>query len=169
MPKLGAGQTPPRTASCSPAPPSTSFRLLCAGAANQSAVAICIKISRPPWNVPCSRRQLRPSRRPPSSRQHPPPNIHPPLPQFSTISCTPPLDARIGYPTVRQRDQHPVPGKVRLTIELPHPKARAAHPPFHQAEEAADRLSSYISPLPPGLLARNITLDSSPTSPQPPP
>lgn len=99
-----------------------------------------------------------------ANTQHPPPTA-----AISTISRTPPLDAHIDHSTVRQRDQHPVPGRVGLTIELPHHRAQAAHPPFDQAEQAIDRLLSYISPSPLGLVALDNTLDSSSTPPQPPP
>lgn len=172
MPKLGAGPTPPLDAlqAVPQRPPCLSFRLLWGAAANQSAFAICIKISRPPLERALSRRQPRP----PQLLKTPAiiastPNIHPPLPQFSTISRTPPLDAHIDHSTVRQRDQHPVPGRVGLTIELPHHRAQAAHPPFDQAEQAIDRLPSYISPSPLGLVVLDNTLDSSYTPPQPPP
>lgn len=172
MLKLGAGPTPPLDAlqAVPQRPPCLSFRLLWGAAANQSAVAICIKISRPPLERALSRRQPRPSQllKTPAIIASTP-NIRPPLPQFSTISRTPPLDAHIDHSTVRQRDQHPVSGRVGLTVELPHHRAQAAHPPFHQAEQAIDRLPSYISLSPLGLVARDNTLDSSSTPPQPPP
>lgn len=111
MLKLEAGPTPPLDAlqAVSQRPPCLSFRLLWGAAANQSAVAICIKISRPPLERALSRRQPSSISTPQDARHHRVNTQYPPPTAaiFNHLAHSPP---RCAYRSFHRAPKRPTSG-----------------------------------------------------------